>query len=372
MGEPDEHTAVQGHLLGRLRPFVAQLLEEPRTHVVAPPLAHRGAELEGQDALEFGDVFLDELVLQVDGVGGDDDATAVEHRPKSGWQQIANALARARARLDEQMLALVERLNDGRDHIHLLCPRLETCEGAGEVPLGAKHAQNFLAGDLVGLFFGGQGLGFDGRGFEQLFLVAARFGGGFFAAAIRFAHGRFERLLKKTRLAPAHPQARFGNFAQDGHIEFGRLFVEGEEEFGREQAIIEGAMALAVFGQGQIEVVGQIFQPIPPCVGEQNRGEGDGVNGAVVERHLFLLQKAHIKTDVVPDDDMVGQQAAHLGAELEQAGGIGHHGIGNAGNVGDFGGDGGVRPNEGAVFLHHFAILQQQNANFNDGGSAGV
>ena len=65
--------------------------------------------------LQRRDVALDELVLEVEGGGGDDDALAVQE----AGHQVAERLARAGARLDQQVGVRAERGLHRLGHLHL-------------------------------------------------------------------------------------------------------------------------------------------------------------------------------------------------------------------------------------------------------------
>ncbi|MCZ7669800.1 MAG: hypothetical protein M5U34_22795 [Chloroflexi bacterium] len=75
---------------------------------------HGRSQFKGQRFLQFRQIFVDELVLQVDGIGGDDYAPAVLLRPKCGGQQVGDAFARARTRFDEGMTTVIEGFSNGR------------------------------------------------------------------------------------------------------------------------------------------------------------------------------------------------------------------------------------------------------------------
>lgn len=87
--------------------------------VVGAALEHRVGRVEAGDVLDRLDqpreVALDELVLEGEGRGGDDDALVVEHR----GDEVAQRLAGAGAGLDEEVTPLGHRLGDLGGHLHL-------------------------------------------------------------------------------------------------------------------------------------------------------------------------------------------------------------------------------------------------------------
>ena len=88
---------------------------------------------------EDGHVFLEKLLLQVDGVGGDYDTLAVGEGVEGGGKQVRQRLADACARLDDDALAIVDRLGDCLRHFRLLGTRLEAVQRLGERAALAEH-----------------------------------------------------------------------------------------------------------------------------------------------------------------------------------------------------------------------------------------
>jgi hypothetical protein len=77
-------------------------------------------------------VLEEELLLQVLGAGGDDDALLALARQAQRGQQIGQRLARAGACLDNQMALVGEGLFDGARHLVLALAMLKLEAGAGE------------------------------------------------------------------------------------------------------------------------------------------------------------------------------------------------------------------------------------------------
>jgi hypothetical protein len=99
-----------------------RLLQSREANVVAPPLeqrvAHRavvGAEGAGQQR----EVFPDQLLLQVDGVGRDDGALAVHHGPPDRRHEVREALPDPRPGLEHCDRAVVVRVGDVGRHVAL-------------------------------------------------------------------------------------------------------------------------------------------------------------------------------------------------------------------------------------------------------------
>ena len=100
-----------------------------------------------EDTPDLGDVLFHQLFLEVDGVGGHDDALAVGGGVHHGRQEISDALADTGAALDDQLSALIDGAGDGLEHLSLLGTRLEIGEGFGEDSVGVKQAFDLLLGE---------------------------------------------------------------------------------------------------------------------------------------------------------------------------------------------------------------------------------
>ena len=96
-------------------------------------------------------VFLDDLLLQVDSVGRDYDAPAVQSRVQRGREQIRQRLADSGASLDDQPLSVVDRLCHGSRHLYLFRPPLESRQRAREWPIILQQLRSRIDVDL--LFF---------------------------------------------------------------------------------------------------------------------------------------------------------------------------------------------------------------------------
>ena len=98
--------------------------------VVGAALQQRKAELFGryvlcarQSADQGGHVLGDELLLEVDRVGGDDDACVVVQGVEGCREQVGEGLAHAGAGLDDEALLLVDGVGHGAGHLEAAVPR---------------------------------------------------------------------------------------------------------------------------------------------------------------------------------------------------------------------------------------------------------
>ena len=119
-------------------------VEEPRlglgglgaaqAEVVVAPLDEDGAEVEAAGALEEGEILADQLFLQVDGVGRDDDPLFVLLRPEESGDEVGEALAGAGAGFDHCQLAVVEGFGDMEGHAQLFGAFFKIGEGIRHRP----------------------------------------------------------------------------------------------------------------------------------------------------------------------------------------------------------------------------------------------
>ena len=84
------------------------------------PLSTAARRSRPRAGAQVGDVLVHQLVLQVDGVGGDDHALVVGGRPEGGRQQVGKGLADAGAGFDHHVVAFIQGSGDRTEHVQLL------------------------------------------------------------------------------------------------------------------------------------------------------------------------------------------------------------------------------------------------------------
>ena len=147
-----------------------QLTPAAEAQIVGPAFELRHLEGAGfknarffQDALQGGDVLADKLFLEVDGVGGDDDALSLGHGEEDGRQQVGQRLADASAALDYQVMLVINGVGDCVQHFFLLRAVLEALEtlcgvatavAGGERALGAEHTVKVILPYVLQTFVG--------------------------------------------------------------------------------------------------------------------------------------------------------------------------------------------------------------------------
>ena len=117
---------------------VAQGVELLLAKVVGAAL-HDGNAQRAEQRLEERDVLERELLLQILGAGGDDDALAGFAREAQGGQQVGQGLARAGAGFHDKVAAVFEGLLDGLGHGDLAGALLEVQRGAGKQAAGREE-----------------------------------------------------------------------------------------------------------------------------------------------------------------------------------------------------------------------------------------
>ena len=133
------------------------VLQPPQAEVVAAALDQHGGELQRHHAGQERDVLPHQLLLEADGVGGDDHPPPGLPSPRRGRiedrrHQVGETLAHARARLDDQVLLRADRLGHRFGHRQLLGPMLVAFHAGGDPPLraqdfaGREHRRDYTVG----------------------------------------------------------------------------------------------------------------------------------------------------------------------------------------------------------------------------------
>ncbi len=94
-------------------------------------------------------VFLEQLLLKADRVGGDDHLFLRVDRRHDRRDKIGEALADAGAGLDHQMVSLVDGKGDRFGHLELFGPVLVVRQSARDRAVGSKHSGGIVGGHCV-------------------------------------------------------------------------------------------------------------------------------------------------------------------------------------------------------------------------------
>ena len=80
---------------------MAQRVKAAAANIIGTAFEEGGFKVEVQNLAKVFDIFADELVLQVDGVGRDDDAVLVLYRPMNRGQEVRKRFANAGPGFDQ-------------------------------------------------------------------------------------------------------------------------------------------------------------------------------------------------------------------------------------------------------------------------------
>jgi hypothetical protein len=94
--------------------------QSARAQIVAPAFEHGGPIVTLQGKVQVRDVLVDELVLKVDRVRGDQHSLPISGGPLEAWDQIGHRLSGPSPGFDEQMAAFRERMSNRFQHSDLL------------------------------------------------------------------------------------------------------------------------------------------------------------------------------------------------------------------------------------------------------------
>ena len=119
---------------------------------IVAALQQDGLELARHDFLHERNVLEHELLLQGDGVGGDDRLALRAERVEHGGDKVGEGFADARARLDDDVGAAFQRSGDGARHALLLGADLDlqgAVDHCGLQRAGGKEQPAVVAGALL-------------------------------------------------------------------------------------------------------------------------------------------------------------------------------------------------------------------------------
>ena len=111
--------------VNRLPDLLHRLLQPARAEIIRAALEHREAEFHrlrqrAKHAGEHRQIFFRELLLQIDGVRGDDGLFLLRDGEQNRRNQIRQRFADAGAGLDGEVLAVLQRARHGHGHFLLL------------------------------------------------------------------------------------------------------------------------------------------------------------------------------------------------------------------------------------------------------------
>ncbi len=99
--------------------FCRRAFQPALTKVVRTAFDQFNPKLQTCGPLQEGQVFADQLLLQIDCVGRDDQSLPVGKGPEDGWNQVGEALAGAGASLNQGDAVAIESFGDRKGHAQL-------------------------------------------------------------------------------------------------------------------------------------------------------------------------------------------------------------------------------------------------------------
>ena len=96
------------------------LAQAAGAQVIGAPLQHRKTEIDREHLLQDGQVFLHQLLLQINSVGGDHRLLLAPNGKKNRRNQIRKTFTNTGTSLHKQMLAVLKRRGDSHGHLLLL------------------------------------------------------------------------------------------------------------------------------------------------------------------------------------------------------------------------------------------------------------
>ena len=243
------------------------------------------------------------MLLQVDGVGGDDDAGAVAQGVAGGGRQVGQRLAGAGAGLHDQALAGVERFGHLAGHRRLLLAPLEAGEELRLLDRPLEHRRH------LGRRHG------DGRrpGDQRLAELPGQ--DNLFPGGPRLPEQR--RLLEHLGEKPLQRPLRRGGDALEldeglgGQVRQPR--AQAQEDLTRRLGVGEGAMALR---ERHVQVGRQRAQAVIGEAVQQEGGEVPGVEDGAGRRDPLRGEKAEVERYVLADHRQVRQERLELRGDL--------------------------------------------------------
>ena len=159
-----------------------------------------------------------------------------------------------------------------------------------------------------------------------------------------------------------------------GHLLFFQVLEHHTEDAAQGPGILAGTVRL-VGRQLQMLVDGALLVVVQAGVHGLRHGQGVDIGRLQLDAAALGggAQETHIKgVDVVAHKDAVSRKFEEGFQRFLFAGSIRHHFVGDAGQLGDLGGDGLAGLDKGIKFLHHFAVFHDDGTDLGHILHAGV
>ena len=225
--------------------------------------------------MSSGNVLVEELVLEVDGVGGDHHALVIVQGPVNGGHEVGHRLARAGPGLDHHVLAAVEGLGHGAQHLDLLGAMLVTGHAAGQRAVLVQHGGDLIQVQQGGGLIGPQrtpGSGGRAEGFRLCEGIAA-------SLRLRFVEGGADALRQgglesRTRVPFRQRPGRVDDLLQRAQRQRQHALPQRPVEQGGGGGVGQGAVGIF---QGDGELLSQAVEIVARRGRQHGRGQLVGI-----------------------------------------------------------------------------------------------
>ncbi len=285
----------------------------------------------------------------------------------NGREQVGEGLAGAGAGLGHQVVLAVEGIRDGAQHFDLLGPVLIARKEVGEHATRLEHRREIAEidgqrvltrlkrlGTLPPLEKGAIRNDLLERGDRRV--RSGRPLRGCFAIRKHGPQGPVD-----AGQAQHFRQAE--DFRRDAPGQHGRVLAQNAEQLPGGLRVVERAMLL---GRGDAEVGDQAGEAVGRPGRDQDRCKLPGVEARVFEEQAAVAEKAQIELDVVADDGQAADKSLERAGELLEPGLADDILVADAGQQGDFIGDGPAGVDERGEGLDRLSITVFDGANLDD------
>ena len=156
---------------------------------------------------------------------------------------------------------------------------------------------------------------------------------------------------------------------QDLNGKLEQLAIKGMQHCVGQAGVIQGAVTV---GQDAAESGSEGGKVVAAVSGQGNGCQLVGIDDLVVLENVVPLKEAQVKAYVVPDHGVIANEVRELLDHFLQAGGVAHHLVGDAGELGNEGGDGLAGIDQGGPFIFHAVPVKTHSGDLQDGILEGI
>jgi hypothetical protein len=339
-----------------------------QAQVVRPTLQQRRVEVFRRHPFDLlqrlddvRDVFGQELLLEIDGVGRHDDPDVVLQGVQRRGDQVGERLADAGAGLDHQPPAFAYGPCDGPRHLDLLRPLLEAAYGPGHGTVSAQHRRDFVRVDGGDCPVRAKRPAAVQPASQRPDVDAGHAGAGGGRRALR------EPVLveppEQVGEYPGRPRGQTLHFRKSEHVHFGRHVEQPQEDVARYGSVFHGSMRARVF---DAERAGQLEEGVVPQQRQQDERHVPRIGPRIGERQPAAPQEVEVEGDVVSDDRRRAYEGRQPGRDLGERRRAVHVVLADAGVAADEAIQAAVRVDQGGIGVQLLFALKLDGADLYD------